>query len=226
MNENEFDRTARAWLSDGPSRMADRAVLSALEEIHTTRQRRSWWPAWRSNPMNTYVKVIAAALAVLLVAVVGYQLLPRNGGVGGQPTTAPSPSPTLLASGTFKAKGAPVELNATGGGDSVTGTMTVAGDTGDTLFAVDLKCAKTAEDGRILIAGDTTEATGWATKGTYTAIVLKPGSPVSAAFGFTEDAPSAASCLAYLDGIIDKTFATAVGDGALEPIEGTVQLGP
>ena len=41
MNENEFDRTARAWLDDGPTQMSDRAVLSALEEIHTTRQRRS-----------------------------------------------------------------------------------------------------------------------------------------------------------------------------------------
>ena len=36
MNENEFDLTARAWLDDGPTRMSDHALLSALEEIHTT----------------------------------------------------------------------------------------------------------------------------------------------------------------------------------------------
>ena len=48
--------------------------------------------------MNTYAKLIAAAAAVVLVAVIGYQFLPRSGGVGGQPTIPPSPSPTLLAS--------------------------------------------------------------------------------------------------------------------------------
>ena len=177
--------------------------------------------------MNTYLKLIAAAAGVLVVAVVGYQLfLPRSGGIGGQPTVTASPSPALLASGSFKAKGAPVQLDATGAGDSVAGTMAVSSDTGGMLFVVDLKCARTAEDGRILIAGDTTEASGWATKGTLTAIVLKPGSPVRAVFGFTEDAPSATSCMAYLDGIIDQSFTTVIGDGALEPIEGTVQLGP
>ena len=52
--------------------------------------------------MNTYAKLIAAAAAVLVVAVVGYQFLPRSGGIGGQPTIAPSPSPALLARGTFR----------------------------------------------------------------------------------------------------------------------------
>ena len=63
--------------------------------------------------MNTYAKLIVAAAAVLLVAVVGFQLLPRSGGVGGEPTIAPSPSPSVLARGTFTAKGVPVELDAT-----------------------------------------------------------------------------------------------------------------
>ena len=47
--------------------------------------------------MNTYAKLIAAAAAVLLVAVVGYQVLPGNGGIGGQPTIAPSPVSTASA---------------------------------------------------------------------------------------------------------------------------------
>ena len=162
----------------------------------------------------------------------GSGLLPIEGAIElrgsgpGQTTAAPSPSPMLLAQGAFKAKGAKVSLNATGDGDDVTGTMTVSDDTGETLFAVDLTCARTAEDGRILIAGDTTESAAWATTGTYTAIVLKPGSAVHAAFGFEEDAPSAASCMTFLEGIIDEPFATTIGDGALEPIEGTVELRP
>lgn len=166
--------------------------------------------------MKIYAKLIVAAAAVLVVAFVGYQLLPA----------VASSSQTPLASGTFKAKGAPVELEATGDGDSVTGSMTVAADTGETLFAVDLECARTAEDGRILIAGDTKESAAWATKGTYTAIVLKPGSPVHAGFGFQEDAPAATTCGQYLEAIIDRHFATAIGDGALEPIEGSVELRP
>ena len=47
MTENDFDRTARAWLEDGPTVMSDRALHAALDEIHVTRQRRARWPAWR-----------------------------------------------------------------------------------------------------------------------------------------------------------------------------------
>ena len=47
--------------------------------------------------MNTYAKLIVAATAVLVFAVVGYQFLPRSGGVGGEPTIGPSPSPMQLA---------------------------------------------------------------------------------------------------------------------------------
>ena len=107
--------------------------------------------------MNTNAKLIAAAAAVLLVAVVGYQFLPGSSGVGGQPTVAPSPSPALLARGTFGLFGAEVELSATGGGDSVTGTMAVTHEDGD--FTVDLKCTRTTEDGVILIGGDITDST-------------------------------------------------------------------
>jgi hypothetical protein len=224
--ERDVTRIVRSWIREDQHESADRILGVVLDRLDTTPQRRSWWPAWRSNRMNTYAKLIAAAAAVLVVAFAGFQLLPRSGGVGGDPTNAPSPSPSLLARGDFTAKGAPVELDATRAGDSVTGTMTVSDETGNTLFAVDLKCALTAEDGRILIAGDTTEAKAWATKGTYSAIVLKPGSPVRAVFGFGEDAASATTCMAYLEGIIDQQFATAVGDGGLEPIEGTLELAP
>ena len=224
--QRDVTRLVRSWIREDQHESADRILGVVLDRLDTTPQRRSWWPAWRSNRMNTSIKLIAAVAAVLVVAVAGYQFLPRSGGVGGEPTVAPSPSPTLLASGTFRAKGSPVELEATGHGDSVTGTMTVSGDAGETLFAVDLKCARIAEDGRILIGGDTTEATDWATKGLRTAIVLKPGSPVHAVFEFEGDLlPPASSCLAFLDGTMDQKFATEIGPDALEPIEGTVELG-
>jgi hypothetical protein len=94
MNEREFDRTARAWLDDGPTRMSDRAVLAALEEIHTTRQRRARWPARRATPVNIFVRAAIAAVLVVGIGLVAINVLPRgsDSGVGGEPTTSPSPS--------------------------------------------------------------------------------------------------------------------------------------
>jgi hypothetical protein len=212
-------RVVLSWLREEAHENAESVLLRALDEVDTTPQRR------RSARTDTYAKLIAAAAAVLVVAVIGYQFLPGSGGVAGQPSIAPSPRPMLVASGTFRAKGAPVELDATGAGDSVTGTMTVGEATEG--FTVDLECTLTAKDGRILIGGDTTESTmSWVTKGGFSAIVLKPGSPMHAVFGSESDAPSATSCLAFLEGIVDQPFTTDIGDGALEPITGTVQLGP
>jgi hypothetical protein len=47
--------------------------------------------------MNTFAKFAIAAAAVVVVAIVGINLLPRSGGVGGSgpsPTPSPSPAPT------------------------------------------------------------------------------------------------------------------------------------
>ena len=223
-------RIVLSWLREDAHENAERMLLRALDEVDTTPQRRSRWPAWRSNSMNTYAKLIAAAAAVLLVAVVGYQFLPGNGGVGGQPSVAPSPSPALLARGTFGLLGAEVELSATGGGDSVTGTMTVTHDDGD--FTVDLKCTRTTEDGVILIGGDITDSTSpYARKGAREVIVIKRGSPVYASFDSEGrdggDVMPAASCPALLQQVMDTGTQTVIGPDGLEPLEGgTVELGP
>ena len=47
MTDNEFERTARAWLADSPNVISDRALQFALDEIHNTRQRRLFWPVRR-----------------------------------------------------------------------------------------------------------------------------------------------------------------------------------
>ena len=78
MNENEFDRTARAWLEDGPNLMSDRALLSALEEIHMTRQRRAWWPARRATPVSIFARVAIAAVLVVGVGLVAVSVVPRQ----------------------------------------------------------------------------------------------------------------------------------------------------
>jgi hypothetical protein len=102
MNENEFDLAARAWLEDGPTRMSDHALLSALEEIHTTRQRRAVWPAWRAAPVSIFARVAIAAVLVT-VGLLAMNVVPRQPDgsiVGGPPTPSaiadptPSPSPS------------------------------------------------------------------------------------------------------------------------------------
>jgi hypothetical protein len=44
--------------------------------------------------MNRVVLIASAAAAVLVIAILGYNLLPRTGGIGGQATPSPTPSPT------------------------------------------------------------------------------------------------------------------------------------
>jgi hypothetical protein len=220
---HELDRSISAWLdAEAPDRAPDDVLEASRERLRTTKQRRAWLPAWRYSPMNSYAKVAVAAAIVLVVGFAGYQLLPRNGGIGGQPTLAPSPSPSLLARGTFKvtAAGADVVLDATGGGADVTGRMAVTREEG--TFTVDLECSRTDAQGALWIGGDVTESTDTvnAPQGSRVAIVLKRGTPVQGIFVFQFDDPRAASCLAFFDDM------AALGPIAVEPIVGTVELAP
>jgi hypothetical protein len=93
MTSNDFDRTAQAWLEDGPTNVSDRVLQAALDEVHLTRQRRAWWPTRRFREMNNTSRFAVAAAAVVVVAVAGISLLPGRGGIGGQgPSTAPTPT--------------------------------------------------------------------------------------------------------------------------------------
>ena len=97
MNEHEFDLVARAWLDDGPSRMSDHALLSALEEIHATRQRRTGWPAWRAPRVSRFAALGAVAAVVVAVALLASTVIPRQPGgpsVGGHPSPTSTPDPT------------------------------------------------------------------------------------------------------------------------------------
>jgi hypothetical protein len=109
MTENDFDRTARLWLEDGPTVMSDRALLAALDEIHVTRQRRAWWPARRQPDMNSnIVRLGLAAAAVVALVFVGMRFLPPPESVGVPPSesapiesaagSSPSPAPSPIGS--------------------------------------------------------------------------------------------------------------------------------
>jgi len=90
-------RIVLSWLREDTYENAERVLLLALDEIDTTPQRRSWWPARRTFDMNPAFKYALAAAAVVVIAVAGYSLLPRTGppvGASQAPTSAPTPSPS------------------------------------------------------------------------------------------------------------------------------------
>ena len=94
--DRDTTRVVRSWLRTDEHESADRVLETVLSRLDTTPQRRRMLPSRRLAQMNTQLKLLIAAAAVVVVAVVGYQLLPRTGSVGGQPPTAP-PTPTPVA---------------------------------------------------------------------------------------------------------------------------------
>ena len=93
-SDRDVPRIVRSWLRTDEHESADRVLDNVLALLDTTPQRRSRWPARRVTDMNTYTKLAIAAAAVVVAAVVGINLLPTQGRVGGGPVASPSPSPS------------------------------------------------------------------------------------------------------------------------------------
>jgi len=105
---SDIDRVMQAWMADGPATIPDRVVDVVAARIGVENQRRGWPFLWRP-PMNPLFKFGAAAAAVLVVAVVAWNLLPGGSEPGGLPSPTPQPSPTAIPSGSPTATG-PVDL--------------------------------------------------------------------------------------------------------------------
>ena len=231
-------RIVLSWLREETHENAERVLLRALDEVDTTPQRRSWWPAWRTNRMNKLAMTAAAAATVLLVAVVGYNLLPGLGIVG--PGATPAPSPSLLARGNFiEHDWGRVEFEANRVGSSTTGRMTVGEGRGSGWpITVELQCTRTTEDGLVLIGGVTTNAPSELSAlypvGSRAGIVLKRGPSVRANVWVGSltnvTATQTTDCLTYLDAWL--TFEQRTGPAGFEyPLralddEATVEFGP
>ncbi len=98
-SDRDVTRIVRSWLEEGATALPDRVLDAVLDQIPATSQRRPLWPTRRFQEMNNALKLAIAAAAVVVVAVVGVNLLPRQGGIGGPgPSQTPRPSPSPTAS--------------------------------------------------------------------------------------------------------------------------------
>jgi hypothetical protein len=104
--DREVTRIVRSWLEEGVTALPDRVLDAVLDLVPATRQRRAWWPAWRLPHMNTQLRIAAAVAAVVVIALIAINLVPKTVSVGGQPATpvptatpvqTPSPAPSATA---------------------------------------------------------------------------------------------------------------------------------
>jgi len=102
MNErSDMDRVLSQWFEDGPSTMPDRVVDVVADRIARQRQRPAWRLQWRPFDMNASIKIAAAIAVVVVLAIVGWNLLPdRSTGVGVGPAPTPTPTPSLASTPT------------------------------------------------------------------------------------------------------------------------------
>jgi hypothetical protein len=148
------------------------------------------------------------------------------------PNVGTSPSPSLLARGSFSAHGIDAELDATGSGADVAGTMSLSDSTG--RATVDLECARTTADGLIEIGGLVMDSTidpdsqDWHDgfpEGQRVAVIFEPGSQVKAIWWVTSASDGVASCAELFEGIDGSEDQISPGSPGLDPVQGTVEFG-
>lgn len=235
--DHDLERAVRVWVAQGSDQLPDPALDAALDQIARTKQRHAGWLAWRTNLMNgNALKLGAAAAAIIAVAILGVRFLP--GMVGAPPDPTSTPTPVTLASGSFTVPlgefGQAIDIDAIRTGDEVSGRMDISDPAGgEGAYSVDVQCARTTDDGILMIGGEVTESTyeEFIETGAYVAIALAPGTPVRMLWGVdvlaTDDVPAPAeSCSAYLESwLADPEFAQTLRTHG-RPIEGELELGP
>ena len=101
MTDRDLDRLLDRWLTDGPSIVSDRVVDDVASRIVRQPQRPAWRLHWRQIAVNTNIRLVSVAAAVVVVLVGGYSLFGRPSvGPGGRPPTpipSPSVAPTITA---------------------------------------------------------------------------------------------------------------------------------
>jgi hypothetical protein len=236
------DRLISAFLDEGEEQLHDQVYDAVRAAIEHKRQRAFIGP-WRISSMNRFLAIGAAAAAAVLAVVIGSQVFGPPTNVGGGDEATPTPQPTsptpvavTLASGSFTAPlgefGEAVDIEAVRTGDDVSGTMEISNPAGgEGVYSVDVQCARTTDDGFLLVGGEVTESTyqEFIEDGAYVVIALAPGTPVRMLWAadvlVTDEVPAPAeSCSAFVDSMLGDGFFDAV-DVQGRPIEGDLELG-
>ena len=87
--QRDIERLLDHWFSDGPTEAPDRVIDVVADRIERQPQRPAWRFHLREIHVNTMLRAGIAVAAVVVVAFIGFKLLPgQSGGTGG-----PAPDP-------------------------------------------------------------------------------------------------------------------------------------
>jgi hypothetical protein len=202
--QRDIERLLDQWLGIGPDKAPDRVVDIVTDRIERQSQRPVWRHNWRPTPVNAYMKIAVAAAAVLIVAFVGYNLLPAGSTGTGGPTPTASPTPTATPTGAFggivrySQDGVlgTTDIDAVANGASVSGTAITSSRSG--THTVRLACATRDRD--VWAFGGTTEQSTISGEpvGTWSAVFVKEGSPQRIAIWLSDNPSAASDCDAWL----------------------------
>jgi len=236
------ERQIHAFLLEGDELLNDQVYDVVRAEIEHKRQRTFIGP-WRTPIMNRFLAIGAAAVAVLVVVVIGSQVFGSPTNLGGGDDATPTPQPTsptsvaaTLASGSFSAPlgefGEAFNIEAVRTGDDVSGTMEISNPAGgEGAYSVDVQCARTTDKGFLMIGGEVTDSTyqEFVEEGAHVVLALAPGTPVRILWAVDvlagDDPPAPAeSCAAYIDTLLGEPLFEEVDING-RPIEGELELG-
>ena len=215
------DRMIHAFLREDAGQLDDQVYDAVRAEIEQKRQRVVIGP-WRMPDMNKLVPIGLATAAVIAVLVIGSQLLgtPASGGVGGAPSTAPSPTP-FGGTVQFQLDGATTtDVDAVADGASVSGTAVTTN--GASTHTVRLECA--ARDGNSWALGGTTEQTTAPGEraGDWSAVIVRDGSPQHIGIWLSADKSEGIDC----DGWLASADFAAIGLEDLQAVESGALVPP
>ena len=113
--DRDVTRIVRSWLEEGATALPDSVLDAVLDQVPTTPQRRSRWPARRLPEMHFTLRLAVGAAAVVAAFLIGFGLwnggqAPAAGGGAQGPTAGPSASPSSSAPAASSPVGAPVPV--------------------------------------------------------------------------------------------------------------------
>ncbi len=164
------------------------------------------------QPISNGALLSTVTAFVLALAACTGQPVASSASAGGGGATLASGTATFQSTNGDRT----VEVDATGSGDAVSGTIR-ASDASGTGFTIGLECSSTADDGTLILGGEVSESTDDAhPQGSRAALVVRDGDPDALQTWF-EDPPPADSCAEFLTNIPPDVISTPqdVTDGEI-----------